>query len=47
MIALWIDRRRAGVVHSVLQKFLGDLLSAKNFKFSRVKCLRGTILVGW
>jgi len=30
--ALWDDRDAAGVVHSV-EKFLGDLLSAKNFKF--------------
>lgn len=45
LIALWIIADAAGIIHSV-EKFLGDLLSAKDFKFLSGEVLRGTILVG-
>jgi hypothetical protein len=45
LIALWVIADAAGIIHSV-EKFLGDLLSAKNFKFLSGEVLRGTILVG-
>jgi hypothetical protein len=45
MISLWLIADAAGIIHSV-EKFLGDLLSAKNFKFLSGDVLRGTILVG-
>jgi hypothetical protein len=45
LIALWVIADAAGIIHSV-EKFLGDLLSAKDFKFLSGEVLRGTILVG-
>lgn len=45
LIALWIIADAAGIIHSV-EKFLGDLLSAKDFKFLSGEVLRGTILIG-
>ena len=45
MIALWMIADAAGIVGSV-EKFLGDLLSAKDFKFLSGEVLRGTIVVG-
>ena len=44
-VALWLIASAAGIVHSV-EKFLGDLLSAKNFHFLSATVLRGAILVG-
>ena len=45
MIALWMIADAAGIIGSV-EKFLGDLLSAKDFKFLSGEVLRGTIVVG-
>jgi hypothetical protein len=45
LVALWLIASAAGIVHSV-EKFLGDLLSAKNFHFLSATVLRGAILVG-
>lgn len=45
MIALWVIADAAGYVHDI-EKFLGDLLSAKHFHFLSGEVLRGTILVG-
>ena len=45
LISLWIIADTAGIIHSV-EKFIGDLLSAKDFKFLSGEVLRGTILVG-
>jgi len=44
-VALYAIAAAAGIVHSV-EKFLGDLLSAKNFHFLSATVLRGGILVG-
>ncbi len=44
-VALWIIADAAGIIHSV-EKFLGDLLSAKNFHFLSATVLRGAIVVG-
>jgi Transmembrane domain of unknown function (DUF3566) len=44
-VALWLIASAAGIVNSV-EKFLGDLLSAKNFHFLSATVLRGAILVG-
>jgi len=44
-VALWIIADAAGIIHSV-EKFLGDLLSAKNFHFLSATVLRGAILIG-
>jgi hypothetical protein len=45
LIALWVIADAAGIIHSV-EKFLGDLLSAKDFTFLSGEVLRGTILIG-
>jgi hypothetical protein len=45
LVALWLIASAAGIVHSV-EKFLGDLLSAKSFHFLSATVLRGVILVG-
>ena len=45
LVALWLIASAAGIVHSI-EKFLGDLLSAKNFHFLSASVLRGAILVG-
>jgi hypothetical protein len=42
---LWLIADAFGVIGSV-EKFIGDLLSSKNFKFLSAGMLRGTILVG-
>src|SRR4029077_15322861 len=39
LIALWVIADAAGIIHSV-EKFLGDLLSAKNFTFLSGEVLR-------
>jgi Transmembrane domain of unknown function (DUF3566) len=44
MVALWLVADAAGIIKSV-EKFLGDLLSAKDFKFLSGEVLRGTILI--
>jgi hypothetical protein len=44
-VALWLIASAAGIVKSI-EKFLGDLLSAKNFHFLSATVLRGAILVG-
>jgi hypothetical protein len=44
-VALWIIADAAGIIHSV-EKFLGDLLSAKNFHFLSATVLRGMMVVG-
>jgi hypothetical protein len=44
MVALWLIADAAGIIKSV-EKFLGDLLSAKDFKFLSGEVLRGTILI--
>jgi hypothetical protein len=44
-VALYAIASAAGIVHSI-EKFLGDLLSAKNFHFLSATVLRGGILVG-
>jgi hypothetical protein len=44
-VALWVIADAAGIIHSV-EKFLGDLLSAKNFHFLSATVLRGGILIG-
>ena len=44
-VALYVIAAAAGIVHSV-EKFLGDLLSAKNFHFLSGTVLRGGILLG-
>ncbi|HEV2310977.1 MAG TPA: DUF3566 domain-containing protein [Acidimicrobiia bacterium] len=44
-VALWVIADAAGIIHSV-EKFLGDLLSAKNFHFLSATVLRGAILIG-
>jgi hypothetical protein len=45
LVALWLIASAAGIVNSV-EKFLGDLLSAKNFHFLSATVLRGAIVVG-
>jgi hypothetical protein len=45
LVALWLIASAAGIIHSI-EKFLGDLLSAKNFHFLSATVLRGAILVG-
>jgi Transmembrane domain of unknown function (DUF3566) len=45
IVALWLIASAAGIVNSI-EKFLGDLLSAKNFHFLSATVLRGGILVG-
>jgi hypothetical protein len=47
LIALWVIADAAGIVKDI-EKFLGDLLSAKKgtFKFLSGEVLRGTILIG-
>jgi len=45
IVALWLIASAAGIVNSI-EKFLGDLLSAKNFHFLSATVLRGAILVG-
>jgi hypothetical protein len=42
---LWVVADAFGVIGSV-EKFIGDLLSSKDFKFLSAAMLRGTILVG-
>jgi hypothetical protein len=42
---LWLVADAFGVIGSV-EKFIGDLLSSKDFKFLSAAMLRGTILVG-
>jgi hypothetical protein len=44
LVALWIIADAAGIVRSV-EKFFGDLLSAKDFTFLSGEVLRGTILI--
>lgn len=44
LVALWVIADAAGVIGSV-EKFLGDLLSAKDFTFLSAGVLRGAILV--
>jgi hypothetical protein len=44
LVSLWVIADAAGVVGSV-EKFLGDLLSAKDFTFLSAGVLRGAILV--
>ena len=43
-VALWAIADAAGIIGSV-EKFLGDLLSAKDFTFLSAQVLRGAILV--
>lgn len=45
IVALWVIASAAGIINSI-EKFLGDLLSAKNFHFLSATVLRGAILVG-
>jgi Transmembrane domain of unknown function (DUF3566) len=45
LIALWMIADAAGIIHSI-EKFFGDLLSAKDFHFLSGEVLRGTILIG-
>jgi hypothetical protein len=45
IVFLWLIADAFGVVGSV-EKFVGDLLSSKDFKFLSAGMLRGTILVG-
>jgi Transmembrane domain of unknown function (DUF3566) len=42
---LWLIADGFGIIGSV-EKFVGDLLSSKDFKFLSAEMLRGTILVG-
>ena len=42
---LWLIADGFGVIGSV-EKFIGDLLSSKDFKFASAEMLRGAILVG-
>ena len=42
---LWLIADGFGIIGSV-EKFIGDLLSSKDFKFASAGMLRGTILVG-
>lgn len=44
IVALWMVAEAAGIIGSI-EKFLGDLLSAKDFKFLSGEVLRGAILV--
>ncbi len=44
IVALWAIADAAGIIHSV-EKFLGDLLSAKDFTFLSAEVLRGAILI--
>lgn len=44
-IVLWIISSSLGVVHNV-EQFMGDLLSAKDFKFLSAQILEGATLVG-
>jgi hypothetical protein len=44
IVALWMVAETAGIIGSV-EKFLGDLLSAKDFKFLSGEVLRGAILI--
>jgi hypothetical protein len=44
VVALWMVAEAAGIIGS-LEKFLGDLLSAKDFKFLSGEVLRGAILI--
>jgi Transmembrane domain of unknown function (DUF3566) len=45
LVSLWLIASAAGIISSI-EKFLGDLLSAKNFHFLSATVLRGAILVG-
>jgi hypothetical protein len=45
IVFLWLIADAFGVIGSV-EKFIGDLLSSKDFKFLSAGMLRGTILVG-
>jgi hypothetical protein len=45
LIALWSIADAAGIVNSV-EKFIGDLLDAKDFHFLSADVLRGAVLVG-
>ena len=44
IVALWVIADAAGIIGSV-EKFLGDLLSAKDFTFLSAAVLRGAILI--
>jgi hypothetical protein len=44
VVALWVIADAAGIISSV-EKFLGDLLSAKDFTFLSAEVLRGAILI--
>jgi len=44
VVALWAIADAAGIIGSV-EKFLGDLLSAKDFTFLSAEVLRGAILI--
>ncbi len=44
-VVLWIIASSVGVVHNV-EQFMGDLLSAKNFKFLSAQILEGATLFG-
>jgi Transmembrane domain of unknown function (DUF3566) len=44
IVALWMVAEAAGIIGSI-EKFLGDLLSAKDFKFLSGEVLRGAILI--
>jgi len=44
VVALWAIADAAGIIGSI-EKFLGDLLSAKDFKFLSAQVLRGAILI--
>ena len=44
-VVLWIIASSVGVVHNV-EQFMGDLLSAKDFKFLSAQILEGATLLG-
>jgi hypothetical protein len=44
VVALWVIADAAGIIGSV-EKFLGDLLSAKDFTFLSAEVMRGAILI--
>lgn len=44
VVALWMVAEAAGIIGSV-ERFLGDLLSAQDFKFLSGEVLRGAILI--
>jgi hypothetical protein len=44
VVALWMVAEAAGIIGSV-EQFLGDLLSAQDFKFLSGEVLRGAILI--